>query len=310
MAETKPLFDDEEPAGDALQPTAGDAKTPLVRALNLDANEPEYPVVAPLMLPDDPLPTGKKLAQPALAPPVIHVATLDLPEEAMPSIKVSLAIAEEEHPSVAQAMRRGEEKFPALMKSSGFRIRNNLCAVLPVSFETLSNYGLGNLQRAAALIDQNIQASAALHEINADAHIKAIIERADTVRRKSSLRGMLAGLVPFDANIARDQLMAIASALQHRMALIGQTHEELKNIQDVLQIELATMAILADMTDHAEVGALVVRRDNLFTTSLQEVTMALQQNENIRRQVQEWIMRCDEVRTVTLSALGMRNNLG
>jgi hypothetical protein len=308
MAETKPLFDDEEPAGNVFQHTEGDAKTSLVSALNFDEDEPKRPAVAPLILPDDPVPAVKPLDLPAPPPPA--AAGLDLPEEAPPSIKVSLAIAEAEHPSVTQAMRRGEEKFPVLMKSSGFRIRNNLCMVLPISFETLSNYGLGSLQRAAALIDQNIQASAALHEINADAHIKTIIERTDAVRHKSSLRGMLAGLVPFDPNVARDQLTAIASALQHRAALLEQTHEELKNIQDVLQIELATMAILADMTDHADIGALVIRRDNLFATSLQEVTMALQQNENIRRQVQEWIMRCDEVRTVTISALHMRNNLG
>ena len=74
-------------------------------------------------------------------------------------------------------------------------------------------------------------------------------------------------------------------------------------------VEVTTLAILADMSDHGAMGEPLSRRSRLFTTSLQEVDIAIGQIDAVLAQVQAWAMRCDEVMAVTLPALGYAGSL-
>lgn len=307
MADPKPLFDDA--ALPVKQPDALPSAVSVTPLFSETAPVGQVSAFAVLPLQFDESPTSPAPAATA----EILVQPLILPDApaapVVPGIAPAAAIAVAEHSSVAQAMIRGEQKFPEIMKDSGFLIRNNLNRILPVSFDTLAGYGSDTLQRAAGLIGEVAKAMSAVHDVNAEAQIRTLVDHADSTRRKS-LRDLIgASLHSFDANQAVLQLGAIRDAVTQRLGLVKDLAEQLRRVESTLGVEVATMAILGDMTDRGDVGVLVIRKGNLFQTSLQEVSMAIRQLETTERQGQEWVLRCDEVCTLVLPALGFRNGL-
>jgi hypothetical protein len=296
MPEVKPLFDEPDS-------TAFSSQT--VKPLSFDdpPAKPKTSNVSALDLAND-FPSTKR---------VTSVVSLDLPEEApRPKkedavVRASSAFASEEHPFVSQAMQRGEAKFPLIMKESGFLVRDNLNSILPVSFETLSQYGSDVLVKAASLIDDITNSIEKVHEVNAEGNIKHILESADTTKHKPSLLGFISGSNHFDPNTARMQLSAIKSLLSLKLAELANLTETLDRTKHSLSIKTTVMAIVGDMSDHGDIGNLVARKANLFSVSLQEIDISNTQVQNIKKQTQEWILRCEEISTITLPALGFKN---
>ncbi len=293
-------------------------------------NFPEKPVIQALVLPEVISPAPKQAPRvaalelpetPDKPKPQISILDLsDLPEPATKprtdlktvstEVMPSDPFATEEHPSIAPAMRRGQEKFPDIMKASSHQIRNNLNAIVPITYESVSDYASQTLERAAGLVDKISAATRAVHDVNVEAQIKSILERADNTKNKSSLLGMIgSSLRPFDATAAHAQLTAIKEALRVRLKAVADLHDEMIRIRDTLAIQVTTLAILADMTDHGDVGGMIVRKGNTLQVSLQEVQMSLTQVANIQKNAQEWAMRCDEVKYNTLPALGFRASM-
>jgi len=298
MTEVKPLFD---------EPDSSASNSYTVQPLSFDETPTKSKSISSVLaldLPDDIVIT-KKLPS---------IAALDLQDEApkikkqeSSVIKASSAFDDEEHPFVAQAMKRGQSNFPLIMKESGFLIRDNLNSILPVSFETLSQYGSDVLTKAASLIDDITKRIEEVHEVNAEAHIKTILERAGTPNHKPSILGFINGHIPFNANDARVQLTFIQKALSLKLADLAILIEILDRTKHSLSIKTTVMAIVGDMSDHGDIGNLVVRKANLFSVSLQEVDISTTQVQNIKKQTQEWILRCEEISTITLPALGFKN---
>jgi hypothetical protein len=267
------------------------------------------PDVAALSLPDaEPIAAGRSGL-------FTRASSLDLPDVA-PAPKAAGYVSKpsdvfvmDEHPSIAAAMKRGEEQFPDIMKKSGFLVRNNLNALVPVTFDTLSSHGSATLTRAAGLVDKIAAATKAVHEVGAAEQIQGIVDHADRTKQKKSLLGLIGSMKPFDPAAANAHLTAIKEALRIKLRVVDELRQDMERIKDSLTVEVTTMAILSGMTDHADIGGLVVRRANLFNVSFQEVNMALTQVANIETSVREWVMRCDEVKTVTLPALGFRASL-
>jgi hypothetical protein len=336
MADPKPLFDTSEPAIlPASLPTESPARSPTPSVMALPGAGPapsrlpetpsvpssSGPVVGSLDLPPDRLVAPQKAAPqigpldlpdhrlPAVAAPTVQIGPLDLPAQKIteppPPIAAS-ALDVNEHPGVAQALRRGEETFPEIMQNSGFLVRNALNRLLPISFKTVEGFGVETLNRAAGLVDRITEAVEKIHEVRAAELLAEIVAQADPTRHHSLLERLSQTLAPFDSAAASLQIDAIRSALLQRLQAVDTLVEEMSRLRDTLSVDVATIGILSSMTDHADIGALVVRRGELFAVSLKEVDMALTQGRLVQKQVQEWVLRCDEVKTATLPALGFR----
>jgi len=291
MSNVKPLFDEPDTS---------------VKPIFLDddiVKPKEQHTVFALDLPDEVVAPKK----------VSTVISLDLPDEPIKpkkevvEIKVHAAFESEEHPLVRQAMEKGQEKFPLIMKESGFLVRDNLNSIFPISFDTLSIYGSDLLTKAASLIEGVTRSIEKTHEVNAEAHIKAILEHADTTKHKPSLLGLLNAGHHFNPVDARDQLSAIQKALRLRLIDLETLVETVSRVAQSMSIKMTVMAIVEDMSDPGDTGSLVARKANLFSVSLQEIGIATKQIQNIKKQTQEWIIRCEEISTVTLPALGFKN---
>jgi hypothetical protein len=296
MPDVKPLFDEPDS-------TASSSQTIKTLSFDDDIPKPITPSILALDLAND-FPNTKR---------VTSVVSLDLPDEApRPKkeeavVRASSAFESEEHPFVSQAIQRGEAKFPLIMKEFGFLVRDNLNSILPVSFETLSSYGSDALVKAAELIDEITKSIEKIHEVNAEGNIKHILESADPTKHKPSLLGFISGANHFDANTARMQLSAIKSLLNVKLTELANLTETLDRTKHALSIKTTVMAIVGDMSDHGDIGNLVSRKANLFSVSLQEIDISTTQIQNIKKQTQEWILRCEEISTITLPALGFKN---
>ena len=245
----------------------------------------------------------------------VAVERLDLDDVAVapaPSRVTVSAIGGGEYPALSQAMERGMARFPAIMQGAGYLVRNNLNQLLPLQSETLVAFGSGTLERSALLIGEVASINERLHEVDAEAIIARVVQsaRAHAARtRQVSLLGMLSGLAPFDTRAAEQQVTGLQRALTLRLDQVAATSNGMQSLRATLSVEVTTLAILEDMSDHGTIGELLGRRSLLFKASLQELTAALSQMESLKRQLQDWIMRCDEVKAVTLPALGYTASL-
>jgi hypothetical protein len=297
MVDPKPLFDEEEPP-DA--PQAG----PVVMPLDLpDDPMPDDPMPHdPLALPDDlPAPLGQPVRHPA-------VVALDLPPDApqqkAPSVRP--AIAAREHPFVASAMARGETLFPDLMRDQAFQVRNLLGELIPLDVPKLTDFAADTLQRVAALVDAVAALDQRFHEIDAETLINGIVERARShaAHAKRSLVERISGLVPFDERAARHQVEAIRRAIAVELVRIADALDTQARLNTTLTLQAAVLAILNDMGDHGAMGDWLSRRGSLLDASRQELDIMGRQIEALRLLARQWMMRCDEVHTIILPALG------
>ena len=168
------------------------------------------------------------------------------------------------------------------------------------------------MERVASLIGEVAELNGRLHEVDAERIIAHVVEaaRAHAARRRqTSLLGLLGELVPFDARQAELQIAFVHRALLLRLEQLAAMADAMRRLQATLVVEVTTLAILEDMSDHGAMGEQLARRSLLFTTSLQEVATASSQIESLKAQIQAWTMRCDEVRTITLPALGYTGSL-
>ncbi len=302
----KPLFDDDERS-------EGAHPRPVVAPLDL-SDDPApaaedrcvQPTVAPLELPDE-------APAPVQAAPFV-VAALDLTSDPLTSKPqrlaapiVAPAIAVHEHPYIASAMARGESLFPDLMRERGFQIRNLLDELIPVDFTKLANFADDTLRRVATLVSEVAELDQRFHQIDAERLITGIIERAKShaANAKKSVIERLSSLVPFDEHAARLQIEAIRKAIEVELAGITDARDSGARLNMTLTTQAVALAILNDMSDRGTMGDVLARRCSLVNAAKQELEIAARQVEALQFLAQQWMMRCDEVRTVILPALGL-----
>jgi hypothetical protein len=245
----------------------------------------------------------------------IEVERLDLDPVAVApqAARVTVsAVGGGELSALNQAMDRGMARFPAIMQSAGYLVRNNLNQLLPLDYEKLAVFGSLTLERSAFLIGELTGVNERLHEVDAEAIITRVVQsaRAHAARnRQVSFIAILSNLAPFDTAAAEQQVAGVQRALLLRLDQVTATSEAMQRLRTTLSVEITTLAILEDMSDHGAMGELLTRRSLLFKASLQELAAALAQMESMKRQLQDWTMRCDEVKAVTLPALGYTASL-
>jgi hypothetical protein len=223
---------------------------------------------------------------------------------------VAFAITTAEHPLVAKAMSRGEILFPDLMNESGFLVRNRLGELLPLDFARLSIFGADTVMKAGDLVSAVTALDERFNRIDAERILAVVLSRAKAhAGLATSLLGRLTAHVSFDIGAARIQIGSVRDALMSELGVIDETADAACRVNGTLRTEVAALTILEDMGDHGPMGEILARRSSLIQVSLRETALALKQIGNIRSLAEQWIMRSDELRDVTLPALGFSKSL-
>ncbi|MGH7120634.1 MAG: hypothetical protein ACREFP_16875 [Acetobacteraceae bacterium] len=206
-------------------------------------------------------------------------------------------------------MERGEKLYPDIMKASGGGVRNALSSVMPVTFDTIANFGTSHLARVAELVGQVSAMTDDLHRIDAGGQVRAMIAQADQTKAKPSLLDRVGVHKHFDLAAADEQIGTIRNALTAELYKILKASVDFERAEIPLHVAVAVTGILADITDKTDIGALIARKADLFTASVAEVEMAKKQIENLRMLAEEGILQCDELKSVTLPAMGFQRSL-
>ena len=119
-------------------------------------------------------------------------------------------------------MDRGEKLFPDIMKVSGHAIRHALSSVMPLMFDTFSNFGTDHLTRVAELVGQVTKMTDDLRSIDAAEQIRGIIALADQTKAKTSLLDRVGIHKRFDLAAANEHIDAIRNALNAELYTVPQ----------------------------------------------------------------------------------------
>jgi len=258
----------------------------------------------PLFDDEDAKPTAPK---PVSVVPTVLDFTLT-PESRPPSAAAYVPQAMGEDPLVPIALARGQTLFPVIMRRQGHIIRNLLGDLIPLDFARLSVVGRDTLDRSARLTIALGTLNGRFHTLGLESLINGIVEHAKAqaaLSHKIGWRSVLASARPFDLEQARAQLDAARRTLERLMREVVACAEDVSRLDDILTAEVAAFAILNDLADHGPMGDLLSRRSSLLNSARQEMTIAANQADTLRRLAEQWIMRVDETRDVTLPAIGV-----
>lgn len=292
-------------------PTTPDRKPAVPPAAAGLPNEPAKPKLAPFRatVPGSP-------SQPAnarLSFTLSEIFDQNVPDASPQAVAgaaaASAAAPRAEDLAIAQALERGAKLYPEIMKVSGRAVRDALSSVMPVTFESFANFGTEHLARVAELVGQVATMTDELHKIDAAGQIRAIIAEADQTKAKPSLLDRVGVHKHFDLVAANGHIETIRNALTTELYKVRKASVDFERAAIPLHVAAAVTGILAAMTDKADIGALVARKADLFTASVAEAEMAKKQIENLRKLAEEGILQCDELRNVTLPAMGFQRSL-
>lgn len=214
-----------------------------------------------------------------------------------------------EDPGVAEAMARGGKLFPEAMKASGHAIREALVSVMPVTFDSFSNFGADHLARIAELVRQVSAMTEEMHRIDAGQQIRGIVAEAKEAKGTPSLLDRMGIHKHFDPAEAGAQIDGIRNALRTELYKILKADVDFERALIPLKVAVAVSGILADLTAESGIHALVARKAELFTASAAEAGVAKKQIGNLQKLAEEGILQCDELKNVTLPAVGFRRSL-
>ena len=270
------------------------------------------PGVAPLFPTDSagPAPTA-----------VIAVAALDLPAGATPqapsgapvgAISFSEATAPQrplgpagawvafddpDDPAVVAAMRDAAQRFPALCAEREILLRSRFREILPFTFDGIAQYGHPTLDRNTTLLVRVTAESQAWSELALAESIQAII---DAAKPGHGLFGFMH--TTLDGPEIHRRLGGLAQAADALRERIDALATEQADIADAFQAHLAVLAVCISM--QSQFADVIQRRATLFAQAHQECQLAATQIQTLRTGVREGILRLDEVRNVTMPAMG------
>jgi hypothetical protein len=298
-----PLFPDEADAGEETdRRETAERHESMDRAVSpLFPTEPAEPTataaprviaVAPLDMPAGPA-----------TPPPSAVSALTFAAETTRQVPTgpaapSMAFDEPDAPSVAPAMRAAAERFAELFAEHERMLRSRFREILPFTFDGIAQYGRSDLDRNTTLMSRVTSETQQWSSLDLAESIQAII---DAAKPAHGLLGKVMHTSLDAAEIHRrlGGLSQASTALSRRIDELG---DEQVSIAAAFKLHLAVLAVCIAMP--SSFADVIQRRAALFSQADQECRLAATQIETLRKGVREGILRLDEVRNVTMPALG------
>lgn len=216
----------------------------------------------------------------------------------------SVAFEESDDPAVTPAMRHAAETFPELCVSHERLLRSRFREILPFTFDAIAQYGRCDLDRNTTLMGRVTTETQQWSALSLAESIQAII---DAARPAHGVFGKMLHGSPDAAEIHR-RLGGLSQASEALGQRIDALLDEQGALAEAFKVHMGVLAVcLAMPSRFAEV---IQRRAALFAQADQERRLAATQLETLRKGVREGILRLDEVRNVTMPAMGFLQGAG
>ncbi len=302
----RPLFDD-APAKPSLPPStaAADGVAPLF--LDEGGTEtppaPRFDPAGPLFSPA--LPAAKRTPSPTPTESEPRFSA------ASPSVQASVPFQEDIDPLAEKTWAALVQQFPSATDSTRVHWRAKLRTLFPLTAESLNSVGQTATERMPMVMAEVSRLGEALSVLEPAKVLNRITEQARAAHQASGgLRARMEALLhtfrPEDADRTLTQLQAQLVALQSR---IGPVRDLVGDLMTALDDDLPLVSALASLAQASALGALATRRQEMLQALHQQLAMAKMQLEQLSKQIAESLQSLDELRTVTLPALGFLQSL-
>jgi hypothetical protein len=210
----------------------------------------------------------------------------------------SKAFDEPEAPLVAPAMRAAAERFPEVCAEQERMLRSRLREILPFTFDGIAQYGRSDLDRNTTLMSRVTAETQQWSSLALAESIQAIVDAAKPAH------GLLGRVMhgSLDSAEIHRRLVGLSQASEALCQRIDALVEEQASIVAAFKVHLAVLAVCVAMP--SRFTDVIQRRAALFALADQERRLVATQIETLCKGVREGILRLDEVRNVTMPALG------
>lgn len=283
--------------------------------------KPDHPPVAASspapkpepLLPPDPLVAPPKTPVTNTVPPVAAIPPEPLtapPVHQEP--KANAAFGDDLDPLAGRAWKILQEKYPQATDSQRLHWKGMLRQLFPLTMDTIQQIGGPGLRHAPHVLEEIANDTRRFAELSPAQTIQGIADQAREAAGQGKKSGGLSGLLSkvesafshFDATTANGRMIALRAAIHAISGRMQPTKELAQTTLDAITDDLPVLSALLELSKGSPSEAWVVRRQELLLTSAQQMKMAIQQAEHLENQCNSAIQSVDELRTVTLPALG------
>ena len=266
------------------------------------------PTASPLSFPERPLPAAKEKTAPTM--PVLPATDLTEPPRSTVPVQPTTAFAQPEDPLAEKAMDLLLSAYPQASASQKAHWKAVLAKLFPLTADGIATLGQSAVRHAPQVLQEIARETKTFANLNIAAKVQKIADeaKASQQRPKKGLGGLLSkvegAIHPFDEQHAQVEIIGLASALQGMSGRSRPVRELAQTVLEQLQDDLPILVALQQMAQGTSSEPWVSRRQDLLLASVQQLRMAQQQIENLENQIQAARASLDELRTITLPALG------
>ncbi len=204
-------------------------------------------------------------------------------------------------------------RFPNAPVSQQTHWRSKLQGLFPLSAQSLQTLGRRATERMPTVMGEvakigellaRVEPAKTLGRIGADAQAAQL-----SAGKKSLFSRMELVIRHFDPQQADQELVGLAIALNGLQKRIQPVRDLLLAVDETLHEDLPLIEALVDLSRSSALAASVIRRQEMLLASAQQLQMAQQQLQNLENQIAASTQSLEELRTVTLPALGFVQSL-
>ena len=315
-AVTNPLFD---------VPQSPSVANPL-----FEESLPDHPpqimgtdtVAAPALPPDDlaKAPGGVQAigaSKPTVNPPLPPDHLTDPPNPTASAAVPAPAFGDDLDPLAGRAWAMLRQRCPQAADSQKLHWKGLLRQIFPLSMDSLQRLGGVGLRHAPHVLQEIGRDTQCFAELSPAQTVQAVAEQAREASGLSRKPGGIGGLLSkvesalnrFDPAAAQGRLIALHSGVRAIAGRMQATRELAQSTLDAIADDLPVMDVLLEIARGSPSETWIVRRQELLLTSAQQMQMALRQIANLEAQCASALQSIDELRTVTLPALGFLQSI-
>lgn len=303
LVEPRPLFPETGSGGERellrpVQPSAPSPVPPLFSSEN----------IAPLL----PLTPSHPEPAPADAQPLFQPAPMaPLPKPQLQVVQPTVAFQEEMDPLAEKVWQSLVQQFPSASESSKIHWRAKLRTLFPLTAESLNSVGQSAAERMPMVMNEVSRLGRLLADLEPAAVLGRITEQARAAHQAASgLRAKFEALLhTFHPEEAHQTLLQMQAQLTALRKGVGPVRDLVSDLSVTLDEDLPLVSSVAALAQTSSLGALATRRQEMMQALHQQLAMALMQLDQIAKQIAESLQSLDELRTVTLPALGFLQSL-
>lgn len=240
--------------------------------------------------------------QPAVTP-IMGEQPLDVAPVPKLPVSAEAAFSEDIDPLAERALSFLKQKYPQCSDEDYRHWKGVLNTLFPLTADNWMKIGQSGLETAQRIMAEISEVTNRYSEISPTSLISKVA--TDAQQAAQSSHSLLSRITHhFDEGRARGQIMAVIGGLKSLIGKLDSVILLAAQVTEQFRKEVPILESIEHIAGGEFQSGMLVRRRELLLTSAQQMAMANQQAEVLKKEIVQARMSADEVLNVTLPALG------